>query len=197
MNQDSFPLPASLSLPGLRALAPSGIAIPGQRAAIYMRMSTEHQQYSIANQRDALARYAQEHGLEIVRTYADEARSGLTTRGRSGLCSLFGDVVGGSADYAVVLVYDVSRWGRFQDTDESACYEFLCRRAGIRLEYCMEPFTNDGTALAALMKGLKRIMAGEYSRELSDKVFRAKCRISRMGYRGRGGRGVRAAAHAH
>lgn len=41
-------------------------------------------------------------------------------------------------------VYDVSRGGRFQDTDESAHYEFLCRRAEIAVPYCAEQFENDG-----------------------------------------------------
>jgi len=146
-------------------------------------MSTDHQQYSTANQRDALARYAADHGLTIIRTYADEGKSGLTAVGRAGLCTLLGVVVGGQADFGVILVYDVSRWGRFQDADESAYYEFLCRRAGIRIEYCMEVFRNDGTPMSAVMKGLKRVMAGEYSRELSEKVLRGKCRLARMGYR--------------
>ena len=41
------------------------------RAAQYVRMSTEHQKYSTENQADALAQYAQKHGIEIVRTYTD------------------------------------------------------------------------------------------------------------------------------
>jgi hypothetical protein len=32
-----------------------------------------------------------------------------------------------------------SRWGRFQDADESAHYEFLCKSAGIPVHYCAEP----------------------------------------------------------
>jgi DNA invertase Pin-like site-specific DNA recombinase len=40
-----------------------------------------------------------------------------------------------------VLVYDVSRWGRFQDIDESAHYEFVCKQAGIKVAYCAEDTT--------------------------------------------------------
>src|SRR4051812_29793213 len=101
------------------------------RAAQYVRMSTEHQRYSIAAQREANAAYAAARGYEIVRTYADEGISGLSLGGRKALRQLLGDVVGGEADYALILVYDVSRWGRFQDTDEAAHYEFLCRQAGV------------------------------------------------------------------
>ena len=42
------------------------------RAAQYIRMSTDNQQYSPANQRDAIAKYAADHGMVVVRTYADE-----------------------------------------------------------------------------------------------------------------------------
>jgi len=36
-------------------------------AAQYLRTSTDHQQYSLDNQSDAIAQYAAEHGLQIVR----------------------------------------------------------------------------------------------------------------------------------
>lgn len=151
------------------------------RAAQYVRMSTEHQQYSTANQRDAIAAYAAQHRFEIVRTFADDGRSGLTLSGRQGLRDMLAAVVGGTADFGTILVYDVSRWGRFQDPDESAYYEFLCRREGVHIEYCAEPFRNDGTATSSLMKNIKRMMAGEFSRELSHKVFVGKCAVSRKG----------------
>ncbi len=97
----------------------------------YLRMSTEHQQYSLENQSAAIQRYANSHGFWIVQTYSDAAKSGLVLRRRSGLQKLLQDVVSGHSAYKAVLVYDVSRWGRFQDTDEAAHYEFLCKRAGI------------------------------------------------------------------
>lgn len=79
--------------------------------------------------------------------------------------------------------HDVSRWGRFQDADESACYEFLCRRAGVNVVYCAEPFANDLGIAGSLLKSLKRAMAGECSRELSAKVFAGQCRLVRKGYK--------------
>src|SRR5580658_9064948 len=93
------------------------------RAAKYMRMSTEHEQYSIANQSAAMQEYANGHSMEIVRTYVDRGKSGLHIKGRDGLKDLLQTVESRAADFNVVLVYDVSRWGRFQDVDESAYYE--------------------------------------------------------------------------
>ena len=60
-------------------------AAPPRRAAQYVRMSTEHQQYSTENQADRIKEYAEHHGIEIVHTYADEGKSGLNIGGREGL----------------------------------------------------------------------------------------------------------------
>lgn len=163
------------------------------RAAQYVRMSTDLQEYSTQNQAKAIAAYAEHHGLSVVRTYADSGRSGLNLDGRPGLQQLLKDVQSGEADFKTILVYDVSRWGRFQDADESAYYEYLCRRAGIHVVYCAEQFDNDGSIAATIVKTVKRAMAGEYSRELSVKVFAGQCRLIENGYRqgGRAGYGLR------
>ncbi len=163
------------------------------RAAVYVRMSTEHQQYSTENQGDKIREYASRRGIQIVRTYADEGKSGLRIDGRQALQQLIQDVESGQADFNVILVYDVSRWGRFQDADESAYYEYICRRAGIQVAYCAEQFENDGSPVSTIVKGVKRAMAGEYSRELSAKVFAGQCRLIELGFRqgGPAGYGLR------
>lgn len=163
------------------------------RAAEYVRMSTEHQQYSTENQADKIREYAARRGIEIVKTYADAGKSGLSIEGRVALQQLIKDVETGAADFQTILVYDVSRWGRFQDADESAYYEYICRRAGIQVTYCAEQFENDGSPVSTIVKGVKRAMAGEYSRELSAKVFAGQCRLIELGYRqgGPAGYGLR------
>src|SRR5882762_5359881 len=99
------------------------------RAALYVRMSTEHQQYSTSNQMDVIREYAKCRGVEIVKEYSDEGKSGLNIEGRESLAQMIQDVQDGKADFSNILVYDVSRWGRFLDTDESAHYEWICRKA--------------------------------------------------------------------
>ncbi len=146
-------------------------------------MSTDHQRYSTENQSAAIRKYADERGIEIVRTYADHGKSGLSLVGRAGLKSLIDDVRAGRADFDVILVYDVSRWGRFQDADESAFYEYQCRRAGISVEYCIDGFENDGSPVATIVKGVKRALAGETSRLLSVRVFAGQCRLIELGFR--------------
>ena len=78
--------------------------------------------------------------MEIVRTYSDAGKSGLKIEGRDGLRKLIDDVESGIIEFDVILVYDISRWGRFQDADESAYYEYICRRQGVSVHYCAEQF---------------------------------------------------------
>jgi DNA invertase Pin-like site-specific DNA recombinase len=151
--------------------------------AQYLRMSTEHQQYSLDNQITAIQKYAESHSFEIVRTYHDAAKSGVSLKRRTGLQQLLQDVVAGGQPFRAILVYDVSRWGRFQDTDESAHYEFLCKSAGVPIHYCAETFANDGSLPNLIMKALKRTMAGEYSRELGVKVLAGQKRLASLGFK--------------
>jgi DNA invertase Pin-like site-specific DNA recombinase len=153
------------------------------RAAMYVRMSTEHQQYSTENQADAIEQYADQHNLTIVKKFVDSGKSGVRLSGRVALCELLQEVESGAAEFETILVYDVSRWGRFQDADESAYYEYLCKRAGVLVHYCAEEFQNDGSLSSTLLKTIKRSMAAEYSRELSVKVFAGQSRLVEMGFR--------------
>jgi DNA invertase Pin-like site-specific DNA recombinase len=162
-------------------------------AAAYVRMSTEHQQYSTSNQMDVIREYAKRRELQIVKEYSDEGKSGLNIQGRDSLAKMIRDVQEGHWNFANILVYDVSRWGRFQDADESAYYEYICRQAGVAVHYCAEQFENDGSPVSTIVKGVKRAMAGEYSRELSSKVFQGACRLIQLGFKqgGTAGYGLR------
>lgn len=161
-------------------------------AAQYLRKSTEHQKYSLDNQAAHIGKYAISKGFEIIKTYSD-AKTGVILRRRKGLRQLLQDVVADDCPYKAVLVYDISRWGRFQDADESAHYEFVCKSAGAPVHYCAETFSNDGSTSSIVMKALKRTMAAEYSRELGVKVLGGQKRLARMGFKqgGLAGYGLR------
>jgi DNA invertase Pin-like site-specific DNA recombinase len=73
-------------------------------AAQYLRISTEHQQYSLENQASAIQGYASLHAFEIVQTYTDNARSGVTLKNRPGLQQLLHDVVRGTQPFKAILV---------------------------------------------------------------------------------------------
>jgi DNA invertase Pin-like site-specific DNA recombinase len=159
-------------------------AEPPIPAVQYLRMSTEHQQYSLEYQAFIISSYAAKNNFIIIRSYTDAAKSGLALKDRTGLAELLRDVVSSEHAFKVVLVYDVSRWGRFQDADEGAHYEFICRQAGVQVHYCAETFANDGTMPSAITKALKRVMAAEYSRDLSERTTMAIARLVRDGFWG-------------
>lgn len=153
-----------------------------RKAAQYVRMSTDVQQHSIDTQVAAMAAYARAHQIEIVQTYLDAGRSGLTLAGRPQLQKLLSDVQAADRGFNLVLVYDVSRWGRFQEVDEAAKYEQLCRDAGVPVIYCAEPFEGTSGITTAVMKAVRRAMAAEHSRDLSEKVKAAMDLASSQGH---------------
>ena len=153
------------------------------RAAQYLRMSTENQCYSLENQAKAIATYAGPRDLEVVKTYVDAGKSGLSLKEREGLRALLADVSSGAQDFTDILILDVSRWGRFQDPDEAGHYEYLGRAAGFRVHYCAEEFGDADSMAGSIVKHVKRIMAREYVRELSARIKFAKRRRALLGHR--------------
>lgn len=145
-------------------------------------MSTENQRYSPRAQAASIASFAKARGYHIVKTYYDSGISGLSIKNRKALQAMLAEVLSGNADYETILVFDISRWGRFQNPDQSAHYEFVCREAGVRVEYCAELFDNDDSPSSNLLKTVRRVMAAEFSRDLSARIARAHDRLASLGY---------------
>lgn len=127
------------------------------RAAEYVRIAAVPQRYAICNQ--AIRRYADERGYKVVKTYADHGISGLNHSDRRGLQHLLDDVESGRADYSVLLLFDLSRWGRFPDPNDAAAYERRCTRAGVSVHYCCEQFEIESSIGSSAIKAVKRLTA--------------------------------------
>ncbi|NQT34549.1 recombinase family protein [bacterium] len=158
---------------------------PKLRAVAYLRRSTRDQQEnSIYNQRQAIDAFAERHEIRVVKYLIDDGISGLTMEKRGAFKQLINDyVIGGKMDFSLILVLDVTRWGRFQDIDESAHLEYLCRKHGKEIIYITEAFKNDNSIMDAVIKSIKRAMAAEYSKNLGDKVLAGSLTIAAQGYR--------------
>lgn len=148
----------------------------------YIRMSTEHQDLSPDMQKVAIENYAARNRMKVIGTYLDAGRSGLTLQKRPAMKKLLRDVTSPDREFSAVLVYDISRWGRFQDTDASAYYEYHCRLHGVDVRYVQEPFSSTDSALSALMKSMKRAMAAEFSRELAVKTRQGQAAAIAKGF---------------
>lgn len=101
------------------------------RCVLYLRMSTDKQEASIPQQREALAAFASKHGHELVGEYLDEGISGDKTHKRKGFQAMIRDAAGGGFDR--ILCWDQSRFGRF-DSIEAGSWIAPLRDAGVSLE---------------------------------------------------------------
>ena len=109
------------------------------RVALYVRRSTiDLQPDSLAAQEERLRSHAAASGQEVVRIYSDSA-SGKRVEKRDGFQRLIDDVKRGPA-FGAVLVRDVSRWSRAENSDEAGYYEFICRTNGVQVLHADESF---------------------------------------------------------
>jgi len=164
----------------------SFLSFSGKRRAIaYYRHSAEDkQENSVAIQRDHAKKFAQENDIEIIHEEADEGETGLTSD-REGFKRLFDNFITNPnfPQFDFVLVYDVTRWGRWQNLNAPAHYEFLFEEKGKKVIYVSRGFPREGDHLIShLQTSIERYMAADYSRQLSNKVFFGSAKVSEQGY---------------
>src|SRR5687768_3712133 len=69
------------------------------RAVQYVRTSSDDQNHSLENQVTAIAEYACQRGYQIVASYVDAGKSGLSLKGRNGLQQLLTAVLRPERDF--------------------------------------------------------------------------------------------------
>ncbi len=104
------------------------------RTALYVRAACITQT-TLDEQREVLERHAEQNNLLVVRRYIEGGFSGRTQGPKQK--EMLEAVQTGTADFSVILMRDVSRWGRW-DMDMSAYYEHMCLCAGITVQYLDE-----------------------------------------------------------
>ena len=114
--------------------------------------------------------YAEKNNIDVLEVYSDEGKS------RNNLKRMIADVHSGTAKYDLILLRDITRWGRSFNSDESAHYEFVCRKAGIDVHYVDEPFKNDESVSSSIFRSIKRVVEKEYRREVALKAAAARAR---------------------
>ncbi len=160
--------------------------IQAKAVAYYRHSAQDRQENSIPIQRDLVSKFAREHGIEIIREFADYGKSGLSTEGREDFKKIMEMIVDTSKEFEYVLVLDMSRWGRYQDIDLSAHYRALCKQYGRKVIYTdmgMRDEKDPGYHFILLAEAMR---AAKYSAELSEKVFYGCKKIAEQGFRAGG-----------
>lgn len=157
--------------------------VPEMRAVAYYRHSAQdRQENSIPIQQDQVREWAQKNGVEIIHEFADAGKSGLTSEGRPAFTELMEGWIKQRTDFTYVLCLDVSRWGRFQDIDLSAQFSAECKKNGKQVIYTTIGKPREDDPLYPVYVQFERFRAAQYSRELSDKVWRGCVKIAEQGY---------------
>jgi DNA invertase Pin-like site-specific DNA recombinase len=156
---------------------------PLLRAVAYYRHSAQdRQENSVTLQQEHVRPWAIANGIEIIHEFDDRGKSGLTAEGRHGFTDMMENWVKVRNDFSFVLCLDVSRWGRFQDIDLSATYSAECKRHGKEVIYTKIGRPRDDDPFYPVFIQFERFRSAQYSKELSEKVFRGCVKISQQGY---------------
>lgn len=152
------------------------------KAIAYCRCSTDMQEASIPEQKKSIQEYALKNGLEIIRWFDDEGRSGRNAEERPAFMSMIDYVRISPNNFKYVLVYDCSRWGRFENPKEATYWEVMIEKRGKKVKYVTEGYVNDDSIGAYVTKVVKDSEASEFSKKLSKVSFRGHRHYAELGY---------------
>jgi hypothetical protein len=145
--------------------------------AQYLRLSNEHQQYLLGFKLSTMKSDAEWNNFTIVQTYADPGKSGFALRNQRSRKSclsiswLVDSFTRPSSSLTLAVGEDFKTPTKRRITNFSVggkeSLSTTARRCFRMMARCLE----------IIMKSLKRIMAAEFSRELSEKVTLAMNRM--------------------
>lgn len=141
--------------------------MPTVRAVAYCRFSSDNQRdgYSIEAQLAAIRSYCSSEGIELVREYVDEARSGTNDR-RDSFQSMISDA--SSGEFSCVIVHKLDRFSR--DRLDFAIYKKILKDHGVSLRSVLERI--DDTPESIILESMLEGMAEYYSRNLSRETLK-------------------------
>lgn len=148
------------------------------RVCLYLRMSSDGQDKSIASQRAALKKYATEKGYKIVGEYVDEGISGDATERRAGFLRMVADAPARKFD--LILCWDQDRFGRF-DPIEGGYWIKPIRDAGIALETIADGRVDWNSLASRLTWAVKQEGKRAYLDDISRNTLRGKADSIRAG----------------
>jgi DNA invertase Pin-like site-specific DNA recombinase len=154
------------------------------RAVAYYRHSAQdRQENSVPLQREHVQKWAAEHGITVIKEFADHGKSGLSTEHRDAFNDMIENWVKKRDDFEFVLVLDVSRWGRFQDTDVSAVWSAQCKDHGKQVVYTTFGIPKKDDPIYPVYVMFERCRAAQYSQYLSVMVYNGCAKVAQQGFR--------------
>lgn len=146
------------------------------KAAAYARYSSDNQrEESIDAQIRAIKYYASQYGYEIVRIYADKAKSGRTSD-RPQFLQMIHD--SSRKEFSAVIVHKLDRFSR--DSYDALKYERILNKNGIELISVNEKLerTPEGVLMKAIINGMNEFyslnLAREVMKGLKENAFNSK-----------------------
>lgn len=148
------------------------------KVVLYLRMSTDRQDTSIGQQREALAKLAKKQGYRVVREYVDEGISGDATRKRKAFQKMIADADSGGFDR--ILCFDQDRFGRF-DMIEAGWWIMPLREAGVGLETIAQGVIDWSDFAGRLTYAVAQEGKHQFLRDLSRNCLRGQIDRARQG----------------
>ena len=145
---------------------------------LYLRMSTDKQDASIPQQREALKRHADRQGYKIIGEYRDEGISGDATERRKGFQNLIRDAAEGGIDR--ILCFDQDRFGRF-DMLEAGYWITPLRKADVSLETIAQGVIDWSDFAGRLTYSVAQEGKHQFLRDLSRNTLRGQVARAREG----------------
>ena len=146
----------------------NGVLIP---AVGYIRMSSDRQEASPAQQKAEILKLAEREGYHIIRWYQDDGIAGWKEE-REGFQRLIGDVEK-RGDFQAVLTWDQNRFSRFPVL-EANHYWYLLDKAGVHLTTCNQGRLDWNSIAGWLTASIKQHADSQHRFQLSADVKRGK-----------------------
>ena len=158
-------------------MAPSNSNHNGSAVAAvsYIRMSSDQQSASPAQQRAAITKYEREHGYKLIGEYFDDAISG-SRADRADFQRLIADAESGK--FRAVLCWDQDRFSRFPVL-EANHYWYLLDRAGVHIATVAQGRLNFDDLGEWLKASVTQHGKAEYLKDLSRNVRRGRATANR------------------
>ncbi len=156
------------------------IGRPGQIPAVgYLRRSTNRQERSLQDQLREIETYAKLNGYRILRWYTDDGISGDATECRHEFLKMHKAATNGR-DFDVILVWDFSRFGRF-DSIEAGRWIHPLRQAGVKLVTVAEGVVDWDCFSGRIMNALHAEGKHSFLTDLSRNVARSLSGVAQEG----------------